>query len=116
MEACQNFADSAQNQNAGGVAVDSRYQNIANVDTLPNQYDIEKESGVFDTLKSLPAYSSYVPNAKRRKEGYSYDLWARPTLQYDANCATPINKAISMLSDLPDSIGGDVDKDSIRTV
>ena len=116
MEACQNFADSALNKNAGGVAVDSRYENIANVDTMPNQYDIEKESGVYNTLESLPAYTHYVPNAKKKKEEYSYDLWARPTLRYDANCATPIDKAISMLSDLPDNLSGDADKDSIRTV
>ena len=91
------------------VAADTRYQNVANIDSLPNEYQIEDESGVYDTLTSLPLYSELVPSAKKNKKTYLYDLYARPTLAFDPMCqAGNLDAALNILNRMPSSIDSDM--------
>ena len=54
---------------------DSRYLNLG---VQTNQYLIQSQSGVFDTLQALPGFSELFPNATQTKKQLSLFLYARP--------------------------------------
>ena len=63
---------------------------------MPNEFDVQKSSGVYDQLLTLPFYSKYVPN-KMSKQSVKYDLWGRQTLQFNTTCKYTIEQALSSL-------------------
>lgn len=47
----------------GAVLADTRFEELLKFDTLPNEFDVQQKSGVWDTLQALPHYNELVPNA-----------------------------------------------------
>jgi len=63
------------------AALDSRYEVMTlDLETRPNEYDIQTLSGVYDTLSNMPFFDNYEPKAVEEKQTYFYDFWARTTL------------------------------------
>ena len=67
---------------------------------MPNEFDIQSLSGVLSTLQQLPSYARYVPNDFAVKSTMTYDLWARATIEYKADCDKPIAQALTVLEEL----------------
>ena len=64
---------------------------------MPNEYDTQVNSGVYDTLSSLPYFDNYFPDPETSKSNVFYELWGRPTLEYKPTCDLTISSAISVL-------------------
>ena len=76
------------------------------ISPVPNEYEIQKLSGVWDTLMSMPHEIDYQTNAKSAKENTYYYLYTRPTIEFVKNywtCEKPISEAIEVLQNLEQS-------------
>jgi len=57
IESCRAFYQ-INGEQAPGVAIDARYANTTSSDTtLPNEFDIQLLSQVYETLTNMPLYS-----------------------------------------------------------
>ena len=60
--------------------------------TQINEYVLENQSGVFNTLESLPGYYEYVPDAVEDKMNALYYLYTQPAIEYTyETCKIPFN-------------------------
>lgn len=102
-DSCQSFFTGPM----AGTAVDNRYYGLLADIRQPTEYEIQKNSGVFDTLEDMPYFDKYVPDAQNTKESILYSLYGRPVLYFAANCENSIEKAIDLLEEIKE---GDYEK------
>ena len=96
-ESCQNFYQKEKDQSTG-VAADDRYTNSIEDDIAPTEYTFQSNSGVLDTLESMPSFYTYIPDPDPLKASIQYQFWERTVLEYDEEgCGLPIADAIDEL-------------------
>ena len=89
-----------------GTAVDNRYDASSELSVLPNEYEVQKVSGVYDTLTGMPSYYTYVPEPRELKSTLYYDMWTRTTLDFEVGCSYgEVSDAVSVLQDMEDADG-----------
>ena len=85
------------------TAIDFRYEDYSKMEVYPNEYDVQSMSGVFDLLKAMFQYDTYVPDAVAEKKKVSYHFWGRKTLDFVETCeAGDLQSAIALLSKIGD--------------
>ena len=62
-----------------------------------NEYQVQKYSGVFDTLTQQEYFEKQVPNAQENKEDQLYRLWVRPTIQMLDTCEFTLSEVSDTL-------------------
>lgn len=80
---------------------DTRYRVLTGgLSKLPTELDIQTLSGVYESLKKLPYFESYVNHSSDVKALIEYRLLGRQTISYSTRCEQPIGEATSVLKAL----------------
>ena len=64
-----------------GERFDTRYLGMG---AMTNEFDVQEENKVLDTLQSLPNYSLYI--SEDTKKDIKYGFWSRPTISWSLSC------------------------------
>ena len=87
------FRDQCEKKDSSYISVNNKLELFPEM----NEYDVQKYSGVFDTLTEQPFFDSMVPNAQANKEDQQYRLWARPTIQMLDTCSYTVDEVTDTL-------------------
>lgn len=80
IEDCRDFSEHSK---MTGQAIDTRYMSILTQIRSPTEFEIQKASGVYDQLITMPYYSNYISNPQEAKSNLEYDFLYRPMIFYD---------------------------------